>query len=193
MFHALTWCAKCLFLYLLVAMLAIKFAWIFVLPVWAIGARMHWTTLSRFVFLLNYFLPIFAASGFLLGLVPFSRLNKALLDLAPGLARFMEPDRVPAILLAWIPVSIAFLVRFFTWQSRNASVFGAHNTSGRVARFFGTLNSQTPALLDSRWAQDRFLFTGPMLFLMACAVAALLRYTIFGRPAPAIPHSGYEL
>jgi hypothetical protein len=105
----------------------------------------------------------------------------------------MEPDRIPAILLAWVPVSIAFLVRFFTWQSRNASVFGAHNTSGRIARFFGTLNSQTPALLDSRWAQDRFLFTGPMLFLMACALAALLRYTIFGRPAPAVPYSDSDI
>jgi hypothetical protein len=193
MFRTLTWCAKCLFLYLLVAMLAIKFAWIFVLPVWAVATKAHWTTLNRFVFLLNYFLPIFTASGFLLGLVPFSRLNKALLELAPGLARFMEPDRIPAILLAWVPVSIAFLVRFFTWQSRNASVFGAHNTSGRIARFFGTLNSQTPALLDSRWAQDRFLFTGPMLFLMACALAALLRYTIFGRPAPAVPYSDSDI
>jgi hypothetical protein len=188
MFRTLTWCAKCLFLYLLVTMLAIKFAWVFVLPVWAVATKAHWTTLNRFVFLLNYFLPIFAASGFLLGLVPFSRLNKALLELAPGLARFMEPDRIPAILLAWVPVSFAFLVRFFTWQSRNASVFGEHNASGRIARFFGTLNSQTPALLDSRWAQDRFLFTGPMLFLMACALAALLRYTIFGRPAPAVQY-----
>jgi hypothetical protein len=98
MFRALTWCAKCLFLYLLVTTLAIKFAWIFVLPVWAVATKMHWTSLNRFVFLLNYFLPIFAASGFLLGLVPFHRLNKALLELAPGLIRFMEPDRVPAIL-----------------------------------------------------------------------------------------------
>lgn len=192
MLRALTWCAKCLFLYLLVTMLAIKFAWIFVLPVWAVATKMHWTTLNRFVYLLNYFLPIFAASGFLLGLVPFSRLNTALLELAPGLARYMEPDRVPPIMLAWLPVSFAFLVRFFTWQSRNASVLGGNNTAGRIARFFGTLNSQTPALLDSRWAQDRFLFTGPMLFLMACALAALLRYAIFGRPAPAVPYAEFD-
>jgi hypothetical protein len=183
MSRVLAWCAKCLFLYLLVAILAIKFAWIFVLPVWAIATKLHWTTVSKFVFLLNYFLPIFAASGFLLGLVPFGRLGKAVTELAPGMARFVEPDRIPAVLLAWIPVSIAFLVRFFTWESRNASVLGANNTVGRVTRFFGTLNSQTPALFDTRWAQDRFLFTGPMLFLMACALGALLRYAIVGRPA----------
>jgi hypothetical protein len=181
MIRVVTWCAKCLFLYLLVAMLAIKFAWIFVLPVWAVATKMHWTTVSRFVFLLSYFLPIFAASGFLLGLVPFGRLRKAVIELAPGLTRVVEEDRVPAILWAWLPVSIAFLIRFFTWQSRNASVLGGNNTAGRVTRFFGTLNAQTPALFDNKWAQDRFLFTGPMFFLMTCAVAVLLRHAIFGR------------
>ena len=182
MFRILTWCAKCLFLYFIVAVLAIKLAWIFVLPVWAIATKLHWTTQTRFVFLLNGFLPIFAASGFLLGLVPFGRLGKAVTELAPGAARFVEPDQVPAVLLAWVPVTVAFLIRFFTWQSRNASVLGGNSTAGRTARFFGTLNAQTPALLDPRWAQDRFLFTGPMLFLMACALAVLLRRTFFGRP-----------
>jgi hypothetical protein len=33
-------------------------------------------------------------------------------------------------------------------------------------------------LLDNKWISDRFLYTGPMLFLMACALAALLRYRI---------------
>jgi hypothetical protein len=179
MIRVATWCAKCLFLYLLVALLAIKFAWIFVLPVWAIGTKMHWTTLNQFVFLLNYFLPIFAISGFILGLLPFHRLGKALADIAPGVARFFESDGVPAILWAWLPVTVAFLIRFFTWQSRNASVLGGHNSAGRVARFFETLNHQSPALLDARWAQDRFLFTGPMLFLMACAVAVLIRRSLF--------------
>jgi hypothetical protein len=188
MLRVLTWCAKCLFLYVVVAVLAIKFAWIFVLPVWAVATKLHWTTQTRFVFLLNYFLPIFAASGFILGLVPFGRLGKAVTELAPGAARFVEPDVVPAILWAWVPVTMAFLVRFFTWQSRNASVFGGNNNAGRIARFFGTLNAQTPALFDSKWAQDRFLFTGPMFFLMTCAVAVLLRHKLFGSSRrPSLP------
>lgn len=183
MSRIVTWCAKCLFLYILVATLAIKFAWIFVLPVWAVATKMHWTNLNQAVFLLNNFLPIFAVSGFILGLIPFGRLRKAIIEIAPGLSRVVAQDAIPAIYLAWLPVTIAFLIRFFTWQSRNASVLGGKNTVGRTARFFGTLNAQTPALFDKRWALDRFLFTGPMLFLMACAIAVLLRYTFFGSKA----------
>lgn len=178
MFRVITWCAKCLFLYLLVAVLAIKLAWILVLPVWAIATKFHWTTQTRQLYFLNYFLPIFAASGFVLGLVPFGRLGKAVTELAPGMARFVEPDEVPAIYWAWVPVTLAFFIRFFTWKSRNASVLGTNNSAGRVARFFGNLNAQTPAMLDSRWIQDRFLFTGPMLFLMACAIAVFLRHKL---------------
>ncbi|MBS1822693.1 MAG: hypothetical protein JST61_12090 [Acidobacteria bacterium] len=180
MLRVLTWCAKCLFLYIVVAVLAIKFAWIFVLPVWAIGTKLHLTTATRFVYLLSYFLPIFAASGFILGLLPFGRLRNAIIDIAPGLTRFVEPDAVPAIYWAWVPVTLAFLIRFFTWQSRNSSVLGGDNTAGRLARFFGTFNTQTPQLLDPKWAQDRFLFTGPMLFLMACAIAVFIRHTLSG-------------
>ncbi|WP_035349436.1 hypothetical protein [Edaphobacter aggregans] len=187
MFRAITWCAKCLFLYALVAVLSIKFAWIFVLPTWAVATKFHWTTQNRLVFLLSAFLPIFAAAGFLLGLLPFGRLGKAVTEIAPGLARFVEPDPIPPIYWAWLPVTVAFLIRFLTWQSRNASVLGGNNTSGRIARFFGTLNAQTPALLDPRWAQDRFLLTGPMLFLMACAIAVLLRHTLSRKPAAVSP------
>jgi hypothetical protein len=69
-------------------------------------------------------------------------------------------------------------VRFITWQSRNSSVFDAHRSVGRVERFFGPLYAQTSGLLDNKWITDRFLYTGPMLFLMACAIAALLRYRL---------------
>ena len=63
---------------------------------------------------------------------------------------------------------------------------GGNNTVGRIARFFGTLNSQTPAMFDSKWTQDRFLITGPMLFLMACAVAVFFRHLVF-RKEQSIP------
>jgi hypothetical protein len=187
MFRVVTWCAKCLFLYFLVAVLAIKFAWIFVLPVWALATKLHWTTQNRLVFLLSGFLPIFAATGFLFGLIPFGRLRNAFVDIAPGLARFVEPDPIPPIYWAWIPVTIAFLIRFFTWHSRNASVLGGNNSAGRITRFFGSLSTQTPALLDSQWAQDRFLFTGPMLFLMACAIAVFIRHKLTRKPLVASP------
>jgi len=184
MAKTLNWCAKCLFLYFLVAAAAIRFSWVFTTPVWQIADRMHWTHLSRVAYVLSYFLPIFAIAGFLLGLVPFGKLGKALGDLtrsgSPSASRRAapEPDPIPPILWAWAPVTIAFLIRFATWQSRNASVFDPHQPQGRIARFFGPLQDQTPGLLDQRWVTDRFLFTGPMLFLMACALAALLRYRL---------------
>ncbi len=180
MLRVVTWCAKCLFIYLLVAIAAIRFSWIFATPIWQLATRMQWTHLTRLAYLLSYFLPIFAATGFILGLIPFGKLGKALGDLfhtlVPSAAQ-LPPDRdlAPPILWAWLPVTLAFLIRFATWQSRNSSVFDAHKSVGRVERFFGPLYGQAPGLLDDRWITDRFIFTGPMLFLISCAIAVLLR------------------
>jgi hypothetical protein len=191
MLKAATWCAKCLFLYFLVVILAIRFSWIFTTPVFQIATRMHWTQRTQFIFVLSYFLPIFAAAGFLFGLIPFGRLGKAFGDLyhsffASTRAKLpSEPDELvqsPPILWAWLPVTLAFLVRFISWQSRNSSVLDPHRSVGRFERFFGPLYGQTAGLLDEKWVTDRFLFTGPMLFLMACAIAAWLRYRLTSRP-----------
>lgn len=184
MLKAVTWCLKCLFLYFLVVVTAIRYSWVFTTPVWQLANKMHWTQLNRVAFVLSYFLPIFAVAGFLFGLVPFGKLGKAFGDLFqsffPSASAKLppEPDVVSPILWAWLPVTLAFLTRFVTWKSRNSSVFDAHRSPGRVERFFGPLHAQTSGLLDDKWITDRFLFTGPMLFLMACAIAALLRYRL---------------
>jgi hypothetical protein len=184
MLKAVTWCAKCLFLYFLVVVAAIRFSWIVTTPVWALATRMHSTQLTRVAFVLSYFLPIFAATGFLIGLIPFGKLGRALSDLfrsffpTASTKIAPEPDIAPPILWAWLPVTLAFLVRFITWQSRNSSVLDPHRSPGRIERFFGPLYAQTSGLLDDKWITDRFLFTGPMLFLIACAIAALLRYRL---------------
>jgi hypothetical protein len=181
MFKALNWCAKCLFLYLIVVIMAIRFAWVFTLPVWSVATRFHWTTLNRLTFSLSYFLPIFAAAGFIVGLIPFERLGRAM----PRALKQQQKsgfDNVPATLWAWVPVTFAFLIRYLSWSSRNSSVVDAHAiTTGRFARFFGTLRMQNPSLFDPKWATDRFIFTGPMLFLMAMAIAYYLRHRLFGR------------
>jgi hypothetical protein len=179
MFKAITWCAKCLFIYLIVVILSTRLAWIFTLPVWSVAVRFHWTEQNRVVFSLNYFLIIFAVIGFVIGLLPWHRLGRAyraitsrpLFEAATGI------ERVPAILWAWVPVTVAFLVRYFTWSSKNSSVLDPHGaiTTGRFARFFGTLNMQNASLVDPKWGSDRFMFTAPMLFLMACALAVALR------------------
>ena len=199
MLKAVTWCAKCLFLYFLVVVAAVRFSWIVTTPVWALATRMHWTQLNRVAFVLSYFLPIFAATGFLIGLIPFGKLGKALGDLFrsffPSASTKLpsEPDPVPPILWAWLPVTLAFLTRFVTWQSRNSSVLDPHRSPGRIERFFGPLYAQTSGLLDDRWITDRFLFTGPMLFLMACAIAVLLRRRLTAsRKAPLETGTGGE-
>jgi hypothetical protein len=188
MLRAVIWCTKCLFLYFLVAVAAIRYSWVFTTPVFGLANKMHWTQLNQLSFVLSYFLPIFAAAGFLFGLIPFGKLGRALADLfdsffSSGSAKIApESDPVPPILWAWLPVTLAFLVRFITWQSRNSSVFSTQRSPGRVERFFGPLFAQTSGLLDKRWITDRFLFTGPMLFLIAAALAAFLRYRITTKP-----------
>lgn len=179
MFKAITWCAKCLFIYLIVVILSTRLAWIFTLPVWSIATRFHWTEQNRVVFSLNYFLPIFTVAGFLIGLIPFHRLGRAVTTVTQR--PLFEPSAgiasIPAILWAWVPVTVAFLVRYFTWSSKNSSVLDPHGAirTGRLARFFGTLNMQNASLVDPKWGTDRFIFTAPMLFLMACALAVALR------------------
>jgi hypothetical protein len=186
MLRAVTWCAKCLFLYLLVAIVAVRYSWVFTTPVWQVADKMHWTQLNRVSYVLSYFLPIFAISGFLLGLVPFGKLGKAIGELFASLfpaassQLVPEPYAVAPVLWAWLPVTLAFLIRFATWQSQNSSIFDPHRSQGRVERFFGPLKAQAPGLIDNKWISDRFLFTGPMLFLMACAIAAFIRYRLSG-------------
>jgi len=197
MLKAVTWCIKCLFLYFLVVIAAIRFSWVFTSPVWGLANKFHWTNLNQLFFVLSYFLPVFAVAGFLLGLVPFGKLGKALGDLfrsfsppaSAKLAPEPDPQVAPPILWAWLPVTLAFLTRFATWQSQNSSVLDPHRSPGRIERFFGppSLYAQTSGLLDKKWITDRFLFTGPMLFLMACAIAAFLRYRLTGRPTRPAP------
>src|SRR5258708_12122732 len=99
MLTASTCCAKCLFLYFLVVVAAVRFSWIVTTPVWALATRMHWTQLTRVAFVLSYFLPIFAAAGFLVGLIPFGKLGKALGDLFlsffPSASTKIAPDPHP--------------------------------------------------------------------------------------------------
>src|SRR5579871_4926622 len=97
MFKAITWCAKCLFLYLIVVILSVRFAWIFTLPVWSIATRFHWTTLKQFPFLLSYFLPIFAAVALRLRFITLQSSNPTRMNThrsAVRLSRFFGNENV---------------------------------------------------------------------------------------------------
>ncbi len=181
MLRVVTWCAKCLFLYCLVVVTALRFSWVFTMPVWQIANKMHWTQLKQVPFVLSYFLPIFAVAGFLIGLIPFGRLGKALDSLFgmifPSAAVKVprENGEVAPVLWAWVPVTFAFLIRFSTWHSRNSSILDVDRSPNRWARFFGPPSN---ALFDGKWISDRLIFTTPMIFLMACALAVLIRHRL---------------
>ncbi len=109
----------------------LRYSWVFTTPVWQLANKMHWTHLTPFAFVVSYFLPIFAVAGFLFGLVPFGKLGNALRELFPSASvQSSPPNRmlVPPILWAWLPVTVAFLIRFATWQSKNSSVFDEHRS-----------------------------------------------------------------
>jgi hypothetical protein len=182
MLRAVTWCAKCLFIYFIVAVVSTRLPWIFAAPVWNLARQMHWTDLNRLGFVLSYFLPIYAIVGLLIGLIPFGKIGKAIRDLLPDSfnQQLPAPDPVSPILWTWLPVTVAFLYRFFTWQSRTSSVLDTQRSAGRVDRFFGSVHVQTTNLLDTKWMSDRFVFTAPMLFLIACALAVYLRHRLTG-------------
>src|ERR1700743_2272962 len=157
MLRAITWCAKCLFLYCLVAIAAIRLWPISMTYIWKLATSMHWTNLNPTSYILSYFLPMFAAAGFLLGLIPFGRMLEAARNTRRSLSNtsptdgISDSDAIPPILWAWLPVTISFLIRFITWKSRTSSVFDAHRSAGRFERFFGPLYGQSRNLLDDRW------------------------------------------
>src|ERR1700677_4912839 len=139
MLRVMTWCAKCLFLYSLVAIAAIRLWPISMAYIWQLATSMHWTNLNRISYVLSYFLPMFAVAGFLLGLIPFGRLLEAVRSLRrpQNTELVSDSDAVPPILWAWLPVTLAFVIRFVSWKSRTSSVFDANRSSGRLERFFG--------------------------------------------------------
>src|ERR1700744_5299447 len=94
MLRVITWCAKCLFLYCLVAIAAIRLWPISMAYVWQLANGMHWTNLNRISYVLSYFLPMFAAAGFLLGLIPFGRLLEAIRNLRRSLSNSPSAEHV---------------------------------------------------------------------------------------------------
>ena len=180
MLKAVTWCVKCLFLYFLVVVAAIRFSWIFTTPVWQSGEQDALDAVDPSRLRPQLLPPHLRRCRISLRPDPLRQTRQGprrslpfLLPLRLRQARHLIPTPIPPILWAWLPVTLAFLTRFVTWQSRNSSVLDPHRSPGRVERFFGPLYAQSSGLLDDKWITDRFLFTGPMLFLMACAIAAL--------------------
>jgi hypothetical protein len=127
--------------------------------------------------------PLSAALGFVLGLVPVEKLKTILLaTFAPGRIRneSTQPDELnPArpVLWAWMLPTVAFLFRFTPKAIPSGhSVFGFNQPSQRpLAYFFAPFDAMPLSADPLAWFIDRLLFTSPMLFTGAYALAVLLR------------------
>ena len=100
MLRVITWCAKCLFLYCLVAIVSIRLWPISMAYIWQLATTMHWTNLNRINYVLSYFLPMFAVVGFLLGLIPFGRLLEAVKNLRRSISDSPSTERAEIFSLA---------------------------------------------------------------------------------------------
>jgi hypothetical protein len=81
------------------------------------------------------------------------------------------------MLWAWVPVGLAFVFRLLTFRVRaDNSVLGSttYYGEGRYEHFFAPLSLRTTDL--SAWIVDRFVLTGPTLFLFAFSVGVWLRH-----------------
>jgi len=143
------------------------------------------TSMSQADFVLATWLPLAAAEGFILGLVPTHQLRSWL---AAMFARFQsrpfettsgDLDLGRPALWAWVVPSTLFTLRFLLWSPpEGRSVFGDSPGVGRrFDYFFGPATASTLANPD-RWFTDRLYFTGPMLFLLAYPVAVWIRHHV---------------
>ena len=148
------------------------------------------TLLQRPSFIAAYYLPLIGTYGFSLGLVPFYRLQE-LLAWSSGHLRFkarLQPEMVfgRPLLWAWAPVGLVLAFRLLTFPlARDHSVLGSTRYGeSRYEHFLAPLNLYTETNL-SAWIFDRFVLTGPTLFLLAYAVGVWFRHQFPELPASA--------
>ena len=93
------------------------------------------------------------------------------------------------LLWAWVPVGLVLAYRLATFQlGRDRSVLESMtNGEARYEHFLGPLNLQPQSELHT-WIFDRFVLTGPALFLIAHTSGVWLRHHFSGNP----PSSGRQ-
>jgi hypothetical protein len=146
------------------------------------------TFLQRPSFVATYYLPLIGIYGFCLGLIPIHRL-KELFASSLGKIEFRstpEPELVFSrpLLWAWTPFGLVLGVRFLTFSTRSdqSVLFSATHGESRYEHFLAPLNLRSASDL-SAWIFDRFVLTGPTLFLLAYTVGVWLRHQFPGPPS----------
>jgi len=156
--------------------------------VWWVLHQSRTTFLQRSSFVAAYYLPPIGIYGFCLGLIPIHRL-KELLASSFGRFEFRStpgPELVFSrpLLWAWAPVGLILAIRFLTFSTKadRSVLFSATHGESRYEHFFAPLNLRSASNL-STWIFDRFVLTGPALFLLAYTVGVWLRHQFPGAPS----------
>jgi hypothetical protein len=149
--------------------------------VWWILHKAGITFLQRPAFSATYYLPLTAAYGFCLGLIPIHQLQELVLSF---FGRFQsEPRPVKEIqargplVWAWVPIGLVFAFRFLMFKDIvTDSVLGSPAYGeGRYEHFFAPFSAASVTNVRV-WIFDRFLVAGPTFFLIAYSAAVWLRH-----------------
>lgn len=184
----LLWLTKCLLYCVLGMFVAGRLSDLLNPLIWWALHQSGTTFLQRPFFIAAYYLALIGVYGFSLGLIPIHRLQE-LLASSFGKFRFRSHLRPEVIfsrplLWAWIPVGLVLAFRLLTFSlRRDHSVLGS-TTYGesRYEHFFAPLNLHSTSD-PSAWIFDRFVLTGPTLFLLAYTAGVWLRHHFPERPA----------
>jgi hypothetical protein len=184
----LLWLGKCLLFCLLGMFIAGRLSDLLNPLIWWALHKNGTTLLERPSFIASYYLPLIGIYGLLLGLI----LIHLLLELlASSLGKFrfssnLRPETVLSrpMLWAWVPVGLASVFRLLTFPVRaDHSVLGSTvYGEGRYEHFFAPLSLRSTSDLPA-WIFDRFVLTGPALFLFAFSVGVWLRNQFPEHPA----------
>jgi hypothetical protein len=184
----LLWLGKCLLFCLLGIFIAGRLSDILNPLIWWALHKNGITLLQRPSFIASYYLPLIGIYGFLLGLIPIHRLQELLASYL-GKFRFrsnLRPEMSLSrpMLWAWMPVGLALVFRSLTFNVRaDNSVLGSTvYGESRYEHFVAPLSLRSTSDL-SAWIFDRFVLTGPTLFLFAFSVGVWLRHQSPERPA----------
>jgi hypothetical protein len=189
----LQWTALCLLFSLAGIFIAGRVAGVLNPLIWWVLHRGGTTFLQRPYFVAAYYLPLIGIYGFVLGLIPVYRL-KELLASALGKIGF-QPTPGPELtfsrplLWAWVPVGLVLAVRILTFSGKadRSVLFSTIHGESRYEHFFAPLNLSSTSDPNT-WIFDRFVLTGPTLFLLAYTVGVWLRHQFPEPPSsPAEP------
>jgi hypothetical protein len=177
----LLWITKCLLLCLAGIFIAGRLSGLLNPLIWWTLHQGGTTFLQRSSFIAAYYLPLIGIYGFCLGLIPIHRL-KELFASSFGKIEFRSkpgPELIFSrpLLWAWAPVGLVLAFRFLTFSTKvDQSVLGSTTYGeGRYEHFFAPLNLGS-ASDPATWIFDRFVLTGPTLFLLAYAAGVWLRH-----------------